>query len=217
MTFLKVALLKHHKLVAVLTTVIIINIFELGLINYKYDIFTGGFLQPYSYKGISERSVFIILSLFFDFSLCSLLASLWFFIANKFNKRSIIVSINFTASVVLLMGFWLVLKFKILSYFSDTINLNIIKNLGGGSLREALLYASNEIFLFASIALLMIVTLLFSITLVRTKLQNLSFNFKNEQSPPYLKLIVLILLLLPVITYFVSNNSSLRYGAEKKI
>lgn len=136
MTFLKVALLKHHKLVAVLTTVIIINIFELGLINYKYDIFTGGFLQPYSYKGISERSVFIILSLFFDFSLCSLLASLWFFIANKFNKRSIIVSINFTASVVLLMGFWLVLKFKILSYFSDTINLNIIKNLGGGSLRE---------------------------------------------------------------------------------
>lgn len=216
MTFLKVALLKHHKLVAVLTTVIIINIFELGLINYKYDIFTGGFLQPYSYKGISERSVFIILSLFFDFSLCSLLASLWFFIANKFNKRSIIVSINFTASVVLLMGFWLVLKFKILSYFSDTINLNIIKNLGGGSLREALLYASNEIFLFASIALLMIVTLLFSITLVRTKLQNLSFNFKNEQSHPYLKLIVLILLLLPVITYFVSNNSSLRYGAEKK-
>ncbi len=184
MTFLKVALLKHHKLVAVLTTVIIINIFELGLINYKYDIFTGGFLQPYSYKGISERSVFIILSLFFDFSLCSLLASLWFFIANKSNKRSIIVSINFTASVVLLMGFWLVLKFKILSYFSDTINLNIIKNLGGGSLREALLYASNEIFLFASIALLMIVTLLFSITLVRTKLQNLSFNFKNEQSPP---------------------------------
>lgn len=94
MTFLKVALLKHHKLVAVLTTVIIINIFELGLINYKYDIFTGGFLQPYSYKGISERSVFIILSLFFDFSLCSLLASLWFLLLiNSIKEASLFLLI----------------------------------------------------------------------------------------------------------------------------
>jgi hypothetical protein len=46
---------------------------------------------------------------------------------------------------VLLAGIWLALKFKVLSYFSDTVNLQIIKNLGGGSLKQALLYISNEI------------------------------------------------------------------------
>ena len=161
MTFLKVNLWQHHKLVAVLITVIVVNIFELGLLHYKYDIFKGGFLQPYSYKEISERTVFIGLSLFFDFSLCSLLAGFWFFIANQFNKRSVIVSINFAALIILVMGLWLVLKFKILSYFSDTINLNIIINLGGGSLKEALLYISNEVVLFAGIAFLTTATLFF--------------------------------------------------------
>ena len=216
MTFLKVNLWQHHKLVAVLITVIVVNIFELGLLHYKYDIFKGGFLQPYSYKEISERTVFIGLSLFFDFSLCSLLASFWFFIANQFNKRSVIVSINFAALIILVMGLWLVLKFKILSYFSDTINLNIIINLGGGSLKEALLYISNEVVLFAGIAFLTTATLFFTIKLVKTKSQNLAFTFKTKQSTFYKKLIVLILLLAPVITYFVSEHAFLRYGAEKK-
>ncbi len=138
-------------MIAILTADHYGHIFGLTLLHYKYDIFTGGFLQPFYYKSISERFIFVFLALLFDFSLCGILASIWFYISNKFRKKGIVVSYNFTILIVLLMGIWLALKFKVLSYFSDTINLTIIKNLGGGSLKEALIYAGNEIVLFAGI------------------------------------------------------------------
>ena len=153
MFFLKLENLiaRYRRLIVVLIAVIIIQIFESILLHYKYDLFTGGFLQPFSYKTIPERLTFILFSLWFDLSFVGLLASLWFFVADKLNKYGLIIYYSFTVIVVFLLGIWLALKFKVLSYFSDTINLQIIKNLGGGSLREALLYVSNEIVLFIGI------------------------------------------------------------------
>jgi len=57
---LKETVWRYHRLIAILTAVIIVNIFGLTLLHYKYDIFTGGFLQPFYYKSISERFIFII-------------------------------------------------------------------------------------------------------------------------------------------------------------
>ena len=173
---------RHHRLIAVLTAVIIVNIFELTLLHYKYDVFTGGFLQPFSYKTISERFIFIFLSLLFDLSLCGVLASFWFFIANKFKKKGIIVSYNFTVLIVLLMGIWLALKFKVLSYFSDTINLTIIKNLGGGSLKEALVYVGNEIALFVGITCMVIAAIFFSVKLLKKSKFVLQFPMNNNEN-----------------------------------
>ena len=136
---------RYRRLIVVVIAVVIIQIFEAALLYYKYDLFTGGFLQPFSYKTLVERCVFVLFSLWFAMTFVGLLASVWFTVADKLNKYGLIIYYSFTVMVVLLAGIWLALKFKVLSYFSDTVNLQIIKNLGGGSLKQALLYISNEI------------------------------------------------------------------------
>ena len=207
---------RYRRLAVVLIAVIVIQIFEIILLHYKYDLFTGGFLQPFSYKTIPERLTFIIFSLWFDLSLVGLLASLWFFVADKLNKYGLIIYYSFTGIVVFLAGIWLSLKFKVLSYFNDTVNLQIIRNLGGGSLKEALLYVSNEIVLFFGIIGFIAVCLVFFIKFLnkRTFVHRLKTNPVEHRA--YMGLLAFVIVLTPVITLFVSNNDFLRYGLEKK-
>jgi hypothetical protein len=208
---------RYRRLIVVLIAVILIQIFESILLHYKYDLFTGGFLQPFSYKTIPERLTFVLVSLWFDLTFVGLLASLWFFVADKLNKYGLVIYYSFTVIVVFLTGIWLSLKFKVLSYFSDTINLQIIKNLGGGSLQEALLYVSNEIVLFIGMLGIITVFLIFFINFLKNRalVQRLTTNTTEHRA--YLGLLTVAILLTPVITLFVSNNDFLRYGLEKKI
>jgi len=207
---------RYRRLVVVFIAVSIIQIFELILLYYKYDLFTGGFLQPFSYTTIPDRLTFVLLSLWFDLSLVGLLASFWFFIADKLNKYGLIIYYSFTFIVVFLVGNWLSFKFKVLSYFSDTINLQIIKNLGGGSLKEALLYASNEILLFIGILSIITVGLIFFINFLRRRTIVQRFANTTIEHKTYAKLLTAVMALTPVITLLVSNNDFLRYGLEKK-
>ena len=207
---------RYRRLIVVFIAVSIIQIFELILLYYKYDLFTGGFLQPFSYTTIPDRLTFILLSLWFDLSLVGLLASFWFFIADKLNKYGLIIYYSFTFIVVFLVGNWLSFKFKVLSYFSDTINLQIIKNLGGGSLKEALLYASNEILLFIGILSIITVCLIFFINFLRRRTIVQRFANTTIEHKTYAKLLTAVMVLTPIVTLFVSNNDFLRYGLEKK-
>ena len=218
MFFLKLENLvaRYRRLIVVLIAVIIIQVFETILLHYKYDLFTGGFLQPFSYKTIPERLTFILLSLCFDLSFVGLLASLWFFIADKLSKYGLIIYYSFTVIVVFLTGIWLALKFKVLSYFSDTINLQIIKNLGGGSLKEALLYVSNEIVLFIGMLCIITVCLVFFINFLNKRAFIQRFTTNTTEHRTYIELLTLAVILTPIITLFVSNNDFLRYGLEKK-
>jgi phosphoglycerol transferase MdoB-like AlkP superfamily enzyme len=207
---------RYRRLIVVLIAVILIQIFESILLHYKYDLFTGGFLQPFSYKTIPERLTFVLVSLWFDLAFVGLLASLWFFVADKLNKYGLVIYYSFTVIVVFLTGIWLSLKFKVLSYFSDTINLQIIKNLGGGSLQEALLYVSNEIVLFIGMLGIITVFLIFFINFLKNRALVQRFTTNTTEHRAYLGLLTVAILLTPVITLFVSNNDFLRYGLEKK-
>jgi phosphoglycerol transferase MdoB-like AlkP superfamily enzyme len=207
---------RYRRLIVVLIAVTIIQIFESILLHYKYDLFTGGFLQPFSYKTIPERLTFILVSLWFNLSLVGLLASLWFFVADKLNKYGLIVYYSFTVIVVFLTGIWLSLRFKVLSYFSDTLNLQIIKNLGGGSLREALLYVSNEILLFIGILGIITICLIFFINFLKKRALVQRFISNTTEHRTYLKLLAVAVALTPFITLYVSNNDFLRYGLEKE-
>ncbi|MGZ8164824.1 MAG: sulfatase-like hydrolase/transferase [Methylobacter sp.] len=206
---------QFRRLLIVFIAAIIIQIFELTLLYYKYDIFTGGFLQPYSYRTLPERLTFIFFALWFDLTLYGFVASLWFLVADKLNKYGLIIYYNFTVMVVLSVGIWLALKFKVLSYFSDTINLQIIKNLGGGSLKEALLYASNEIGLF--IAILGIITL-FLVCFIKLLDNKFVYQFSkiNIKHTSYVRLLFLTIVITPLLALFISGNDFLRYGLEKK-
>ncbi|MCX7096731.1 MAG: sulfatase-like hydrolase/transferase [Methylococcales bacterium] len=219
MFFLKLEnfIARYRRLAVVVFAVVIIQIFESILLFYKYDLFTGGFLQPFSYKTFSERLIFVGLSLWFDLSLIGLLASLWFVIADKLNKYGLIIYYSFTAIVVVFVGIWLAIKFKVLSYFSDTLNLQIVKNLGGGSLKEALLYISNEILLFMGILSLLIVCLVLFINYLKGRTFVKRFAENTVEHRTYMELLVALIVLTPFITLFVSNNDFYRYGLEKQI
>lgn len=206
---------RFRRLLIVFIAAIIVQVFELTLLYYKYDIFTGGFLQPYSYRTLSERLIFIFLSLWFDLALYGFVAGIWFFVADKLNKYGLIIYYNFTVMVVLSVGIWLALKFKVLSYFSDTINLQIIKNLGGGSFKEALLYASNEIGLFIAILCIIALFLICFIKLLDNKFIY-QFPKNNIKHISYIRLLSLTIVLTPILALYISNNDYLRYGLEKK-
>ena len=208
---------RYRRLIIVCIAIIIIQIFELTLLHYKYDIFTGGFLQPFSYKTAPERLAFIFFSFWFDLSLFGILASLWFFIADKLNKYGLIIYHNYIVIVLLAVGIFLSLKYKVLSFFSDAINLQIITNLGGGSFTEALIYASAEIALFIEITCVVMVCLFFIIRFLRKNefIHHLADN--NIEHSTYAGLLFFIVTLTPIITYFIANNDFLRYGLDKKI
>ncbi|WP_051906674.1 LTA synthase family protein [Methylomarinum vadi] len=207
---------RHRRFVVVLITILTIQFFELALLHIKYQIFTAGFLQPYSYRSWPDRFLFLFLSLWYDFLLCGLFASLWFYIADRLNKFGVLIYYNFTVLVLLLMGIWLGLRFKVLTYFNDTINYQIITNLGGGSLKDGLLYASNEIALFTGIMFLIILCVLFSTRFLK-KHEFVRDYHQHVKSPPiYPWLLLGMVILTPWINYGINQSDFLRYGLQKK-
>lgn len=208
---------KHHPLVSVLLVILIAQIAEIALIIVKYDIFTGGFLQPYVYTKASEYLIFFVTSIFFDLALYSLFAFIWFSIAKKFNKRGVIVSFYYwvcTSAVIMTI---LAIKFKLLSYFKDTVNLTILKNLGGGSISGAIAYASNELILAAVSVLVGIAIIYF----LAKWLEKRAFfqNLKDQEIEIgyYKKYFFVLLLITPFLCYSMSNLPFYQFGLNKKI
>jgi len=206
----------YRRLFVVVIVLIFVQVFELILLHFKYDIFTGGFLQPFSYQTTEERLSFFIISVWYDLTLIGLLASLWFWGADKLNKYGLKIYYSFSVIVVFLAALWLLVKFKLLSYFNDTVNLQIIKNLAGGSIKQALIYSTNEIALF--MGLLIIVALVISFIL-RLLSKNYFVNqvvISNVAHKTYSKLLIVALLVTPIFTWHISHDAFLRYGLEKK-
>jgi phosphoglycerol transferase MdoB-like AlkP superfamily enzyme len=208
---------RYRRLLIVLIAVIVIQLFELTFLHFKYTLFSGGFLQPFSYQTVAERTGFILLSCWFDLALYGTLASVWFFIARKLKRHGIIIYYYFTVLVVISVGIWLGLRFKVLSYFSDTINLQIIQSLGGGSLQEALSYASNEIALFTGAICLVISCVVFILNALSKNKYIQQLSKKDGAHSTYIILLTLLVVTTPGITFLTSKNDFFRYGLEKKI
>ncbi len=207
---------KYRRLVVLLIVVLIVQLLEFVLLHYKYNIFTGGFLQPFSYLTLSDRTAFTLLSVWFDFIFFGFLSIVWFHTADKLNKYGANIYYSFVFFTLLFMGGWLAFKFKVLSYFNDTLNFQIIKNLGGGSIQEALIYISNELFLFACFIGVVAVFFIFSSKYVKSIKYSRSFVVSKQHQTNLFRLIVLSILLTPIITFFVSSHEAFRYGMQKK-
>lgn len=208
---------RHRRLVSVITVVAIIQLFELALLQVKYDIFIGGgFLQPYAYLTLFERLGFILLSLWYDFVLFGLIGVAWFYIADRLNKSGILIYYSFTVIILLGMGMWLGLKFKVLSYFNDTINYQIIANLGGGSLRDGLLYAANEIVLFAGTMAGLVVLFILIARFLKNHQYVRDYHNALSQSHCFKWTLTIMTLITPFLTYAVSDSDYWRYGLSKK-
>jgi phosphoglycerol transferase MdoB-like AlkP superfamily enzyme len=216
LAWLEKTLWRHRRFISALTVIFIIQFFELALLYVKYDIFVGGFLQPYAYRTPLQRVLFIVISLWYDFLFFGALAYLWFYIADRLNKYGILIYYSFTLVVLIIMGIWLGLKFKVLSYFNDTINYQIIANLGGGSLKQGLLYAANEIVLFTAILAVIMLIFAFSTRFLKNHQYSRDYHGQIPQSGILKWSLISMAIVTPLITYRLSDNALLRYGLEKK-
>jgi hypothetical protein len=203
-------------LLSVLLVIGIIQIIEFLLLEVKYDIFSGGFLQPYAYLSWGERTAFVGLSLWMDLLLFGGAGIIWYRCRSRLGTRPLVAAYFFVFFCLSSMGFWLTLKYEILSYFNDTINFLIIKNLGGGSFSTALSYLANETSIYGLAILALFIIFLIGLKLVR---RVACTEFKRNPSRQFFLrpvMITIIVCLTIVISYLVNSDLNLRHGLNKK-
>ena len=116
---------------------------ELGLVERKHGIFSGGFGQSKVIDRAGEWALFVPGLLVTQAAL--ILAC--FLLLRAFHRRragSAVFYLNFLFLTLGAISALLVAKFQALAYFSDAMGFELIRNLGGGSLYTAALYVLDE-------------------------------------------------------------------------
>jgi hypothetical protein len=126
---------------------------ELAIADRKYGVFTGGFGQSHAVDTLGERSVFLSA---YGISQLALVLAVWCCCAWLSRGRGRSMA---TLHFAFLFGggllATLVARYQLHSYFSDTVDFALLKNLGGGSFKDALLFGKNELALgLAALALI---------------------------------------------------------------
>jgi hypothetical protein len=120
---------------------------ELIIADRKYGVFTGGFGQPEAIDTLGERLLFL------GAYVCAqaALALLVWCLCLAAVRRGQQWTGPWTATVHFAFAFGgamlaaLIARYQLHSYFSDAVDFALLKNLGGGSLKDALLFGKNEL------------------------------------------------------------------------
>jgi phosphoglycerol transferase MdoB-like AlkP superfamily enzyme len=152
-----------------------------------------------------------------DLILFGALGLICYWISILFRIKPILSAYNFVFLSLSITGLWLLIKFKVLSYFNDTLNFLIIKNLGGGSLLEALTYVANEAVMIGFVTIFLLITYWMGFLWIRKYTQDQpSDNFKQKRKGYVWMLLAIYCLFTMILTVIISSDPSLRYGLEKK-
>ncbi|VAV97522.1 hypothetical protein MNBD_ALPHA04-1394, partial [hydrothermal vent metagenome] len=116
---------------------------ELQLADRKYGLFTGGFGQSQAVDSLFERLLFLA---GYASSLILFVLLAWWVILRFSRARSSWVP-TYNLFIFAGGGFILLLtaQYQLHSYFSDAVSFQLMANLGGGSLADAILFAANEV------------------------------------------------------------------------
>ncbi|MCP5428270.1 MAG: sulfatase-like hydrolase/transferase [Chromatiaceae bacterium] len=203
-------------LTSVLIVVCFLQILELLLLQRKYDLFTGGFLQPYSYLSWTDRVSFIGLGLWMDLVFIGTLGTAWFWFTNRRVTRPLVAAYFFVFSGLSIIGIWLAVKFKILAYFNDTINFLIVQNLGGGNIVDVLAYITNEATMYGITIVSLSALFWIGLHIVRQVADVDMAESKFAMNWLKVWVVAPTVILTVAIVWLVNSDFSLRYGLEKK-
>ena len=131
-----------------------LSLVEMLLADRKYGLFTGGFGQSRAVDTLPE-----ILWFAFGYGwaqLCALLLAWRLTLALVRDRAAWLTLLHFFAFACGLFLLALIAQYELHSYFSDAVSFTLIRKLGGGSMRDAMLFASSELGV-AVIALLFVV------------------------------------------------------------
>jgi len=132
-------------LAVILALICVLGGLELALADRKYGLFTGGFGQSQAVDTLVERLLFVA---GYIASMAMLITAVWWIIVRIFRSKRSWPPLFFLVTIVGgSYALLLALTFKLRQYFSDTMSFTLMANLGGGSLTDALLFVSNEIFI----------------------------------------------------------------------
>lgn len=123
--------------------ILIIGAVELALADRKYGIFSGGFGQSSAIDTLGETAIFLtgyaatqIFMALLVWKICA-----WF---NR-HRDGWPEMYHFTLAFGGLSAFAMTTQYQLHSYFSDAVDFALLQQLGGGSLKDALLFGKNEI------------------------------------------------------------------------
>jgi phosphoglycerol transferase MdoB-like AlkP superfamily enzyme len=131
--------------------VVIVSIVDLTLMEVSRQTFRGGFLQSHKISGTRTA---LFLGEFFTLGICfyGFLLALCAAVAVRCRVRRIMVAYHFFAVAGLGSLIHISIRYQLAQYFSDFVSFSVVKNLGGGSLLEALQYGLREGMIFAGFA-----------------------------------------------------------------
>lgn len=128
---------------AVPAVTLLVSAIELAIANRKYGTFTGGFGQANAVDTLPELLLFGL-----GYTAAQLaVALLAYAICARTNRRRAAwaTSFHFTFLFGGVNFGALVATYQLHSYFSDAVDFALLKQLGGGSFKDALLFGKNEI------------------------------------------------------------------------
>ncbi len=185
-------------------------VLELALVERKFALFAGGYGQSHILDTPVEIATFAIGAL----TAHALLFGLFYLVLRRLHGQRfdpLLFRFNFLFFGVAAFSAALVAKFEVLSYFSDAVSFQLIRNLGGGSLFDAFLFALSEgaLMIGGGVAALVIYALC-----VRRIRRRSTRRFEQ----PALKLGVVVLTLaitMPVVAWFANRVPEVRYGLNR--
>ncbi|MFN6933666.1 MAG: LTA synthase family protein [Tsuneonella sp.] len=120
-----------------------ISLVELALADRKFGLFTGGFGVSRAVDTLAERAIFAVGYLA---AMAVLAVAGWMFALRVTPGRAgWTPAFVFTLTNGALFAGVLAAQYQLAAYFSDAVGFALLKQLGGGSLLDAILYGSSEI------------------------------------------------------------------------
>ncbi len=164
-----------------------------------------------------DRGKFILVSLWIDITVIGGISLLWFWVSDRLKINLLMAAYNFTYICASFMAIWLGIKFKVLSYFNDTLNFMIIKNLAGGSLLDALSYVANETTILGIGGIFLLSAYLLGLNLVKRYQgqaeTGITFTVSRKKHQGW---VLLAGLLTVSLMAYINSNAFMRYGLGKK-
>ncbi|MBY8822493.1 LTA synthase family protein [Sphingomonas colocasiae] len=189
---------------------VLTKLFELVLVERKFAIFGGGYGQSHVLDTPGEIATFAISALAGH----ALLLGVFFLILRRLHGRlcdPLLFRFSLLFFGVAAFSAALIAKFEVLSYFSDAVSFELIRNLGGGSLFDAFLFALSEGGLILGIAAIALLFYLVCVRYIRRRAG-------RHHAPPALKIgrwVLILAVAMPLVAAFANRDPDVRYGLTR--
>lgn len=127
-----------------LAAVGIVVAMSLALLERKYAVFSGGFLQATPIQGIWSQARFVAFVVAMEACLAAGLLGLGLAATARASVPPLRLVLAVAVVYLVVSAGFQVVRYEVLAYFGDMVSFGVLRNLGGGSLGGAVLYALDQ-------------------------------------------------------------------------